>query len=150
MPAHMEVKVRPRRAYAPLSSRRFTLVLALHVCMRFAAAQTPPEPPNPKKEFEDRAQTLLAYFVEKETRPSFAAVAARFAAGERITEAQRMMSDLLFASNNEAAYAFRMMATYMYGRQNLPPALAEKIKTSLGKIAFYRGAWARQNRILTI
>ncbi len=136
MPAHMEVKARaPRLLGRVLASSLIFLLLAV----RFSAAQTPTEPPNPKKEFEDRAQTLLAYFVEKEDRASFAAVAARYAAGERISEAQRMMNDLLFAANNEAAYAFRMMATYMYGRQNLPPALAEKIKASLGKIAFYRG-----------
>lgn len=136
MPAHMEVKARSQKLAARVLVSSFIFVL---LAVRLVAAQTPTESPTPKKEFEDRAQTLLAYFVEKENRASFAAVAARYAAGERISEAQRMMNDLLFASNHEAAYAFRMMATYMYGRQNLPPALAEKIKASLGKIAFFRG-----------
>ncbi len=134
MPAHMDVKAK----FSPSPLR--VLVLLLLLGARHVAAQEPaPAPETPKKEFEDRAQTLLAYFVEKETRPSFAAVAARYASGERIGEAQRMMSDMLFAANNEATYAFRMMATYLYGRQNLPPALAEKVKASMGKIAFFRG-----------
>jgi len=149
MPAHMDVKA---NLNFPLLLRLFALLLLLGTSQVVAQEPQPEQPQTPeaqtqtpKKEFEDRAQTLLAYFVEKETRPSFAAVAARYAAGERISEAQRMMGDLLFASNNEAAYAFRMIATYLYGRQNLPPALAEKIKDSMGKIAFFRGTSEHEN-----
>jgi hypothetical protein len=137
----MDVKAKPY----PARLLR-VLVLLLLLGLRQAAAQeSSAAPQTPKKEFEDRAQTLLAYFVEKETKPSFAAVAARYAAGERIGEAQRMMGDLLFAFNHEAVYAFRLMATYLYGRQNLPPALAEKTKAAMGKIAFDRGASEHEN-----
>lgn len=88
-----------------------------------------------KREFEARAQTLLAYYVEKETRANFAAVAARYATGERINEAHRMLAQLLRAPQNEPAYTFGLMAAYSYGRQNLTPALAAQVKAVLGKIA---------------
>lgn len=138
MTIHKEVKATLR--FPHLGLRYLCLALfALAPFSPLAFAQSSIEATNPQKEIEDRAQTLLAFFVEKETRPSFAAVAARYAAGERISEAQRMMSDMLFAANNEASYAFRMMATYLYGRQNLPSALAEKVKACFGKVAFARG-----------
>ncbi len=146
MPPHMEVKAAQRFAHSSSSFRIFALAIGLLLsCVRNASAQSAVEPQDGKKDFENRAQTLLAYFVEKETRPSFAAVAARYAAGERISEAQRMLSGLLAAPNNEASHAFRMMATYLYGRQNLPPALAEKVKDSLGRIALFRGSSEHEN-----
>jgi hypothetical protein len=89
---------------------------------------------NEKKEFEARAQTLLAYFVEKETRPSFAAVAARYASGERISEAHRMMAQLLSTPSREPGYLFSLIATYLFGRQNLTPALAAQVKATLGRV----------------
>ncbi len=98
----------------------------------------PPAPVNIKDEkraFEARAHTLLAHFVEKETRPGFAAVAARYASGERINEAHRMLAQLLAAPQAGPAFVFNLMATYCFGRQNLTPALAAQVKAALGKIA---------------
>ena len=97
----------------------------------------PPAPRNinEQKEFEARAQTLLAYFVEKETRPSFAAAVARYAAGEQINEAHRMMAQLLASPQPTPEFIFGLMAAYLLGRQNLTPALAAKVKAALGKTA---------------
>ncbi|MGH7496574.1 MAG: hypothetical protein ACREOO_29845 [bacterium] len=129
----------------PLSTRCLPLILLL--CISFSSPppilqaqaqdglmQAPVLGKNEKKEFEARAQTLLAYFVEKETRPSFAAVAARYASGERINEAHRMMSQLLSSPRRNPSYVFDLMATYLFGRQNLTPALAAQVKATLGKI----------------
>lgn len=146
MPAHMEVKAAQRSAQSPRLFIVFTLaVLLTAVFAHSTTAQNAGEEQDGKKDFEARAQTLLAYFVEKETQPSFAAVAARYAAGERISEAQRMLRDLLAVPNYEPVHAFRMIATYLYGRQNLPPNLAEKVKNSLGKIAIFRGSSEHEN-----
>lgn len=141
MPVHKEVKPRTRRR---LRFPRLLLVLVMFAPATFA--QSPSEiQESEKPTFEGRAQTLLAYFVEKETRPSFAAVAARYAAGERISEAHRMMNDLLGVRDNDVSYTFRMLATYLYGRQNLPPGLAEKVKDNLGRIAVYRSGSEHEN-----
>lgn len=139
MPAHKEVKPNTRRRRSQFPRLVLALIiLASHASATFA--QSPSEIQEPERQgFEGRAQTLLAYFVEKETRPSFAAVAARYAAGERISEAHRMMTDLLAVRDNDVSYTFRMLATYLYGRQNLPPGLAEKVKDNFGGIAVYRG-----------
>ena len=80
-----------------------------------------------KSDFETRGQVLLLHFVEEETGISFSGVAARYAAGERIGEAHRMMSELTAAPSSDVSYTFKLIATYLFGRQNLPFAIAEKV-----------------------
>lgn len=102
-------------------------------------AQEEPDSTQNQSGVELRGQMLLLHFVENERQPGFAAVAARYATGERVNEAHRMLEELLTRPNSEPANAFYRIATYLFGRQNLPYGLAENIKRSLSQVPTLRG-----------
>ena len=94
---------------------------------------------NFEKELAARRQALLTHLVEKESAPSFAAVMARYAANERVSEASRMLSQLLRQPSGDPAYGFNLMATYLYGQRNMPDSLREKVQRNFSSNALLRG-----------
>ena len=94
---------------------------------------------NFEKGLAARRQALLTHLVEKESIPSFAAVMARYAANERVSEASRMLSQLLRQPSGDPAYGFNLMATYLYGQRNLPDSLREKVRRNFSSNALLRG-----------
>ncbi|MDZ7291476.1 MAG: hypothetical protein ONB44_20680 [candidate division KSB1 bacterium] len=93
-----------------------------------------------EKSLAERRQTVLEYFVENESTPSFAAVIARYAANERLAEAHQMFSQLLRQPSSEPAYGFNLMATYLFGRRHVPDSLREKVQRIFSTNAFLCGA----------
>jgi hypothetical protein len=93
----------------------------------------------------ERRQALLEYLVEKESLPSFAAVTARYAANERLAEANQMLSQLLrpqgllSQSASEPVYGFNLLATYLFGQRNMPDSLRAKVQKTFSTNAFLRG-----------
>ncbi|MCG3121001.1 MAG: hypothetical protein ALAOOOJD_03929 [bacterium] len=97
----------------------------------------------PQKDFEkalaERRQILIAHLVEKESTPSFTAVTARYAANERLAEANRMLSQLLQQPSGDPVYGFNLIATYLFGQHNMPDSLREKVRKVFSANAFLRG-----------
>src|SRR5574341_342958 len=94
---------------------------------------------NYEKALSERRQELLEYLVEKESAPSFAAVSARYAANERLAEANQMLSQLLRQLSGEPLYGFNLMATYLFGQRSMPDSLRAKVKQIFSANAFLRG-----------
>jgi hypothetical protein len=94
---------------------------------------------NYEKALSERRQELLEYLVEKESAPSFAAVSARYAANERLAEANQMLSRLLRQPSGEPLYGFNLMATYLFGQRSMPDSLRAKVKQIFSANAFLRG-----------
>jgi len=94
---------------------------------------------NFEKELAERRQTLLAHLVESESTPSFAVVMARYAAGERLAEANRMLSQLLHQPSGDPVYGFNLIATYLFGQRSMPDSLRENIRRNFSTHALLRG-----------
>jgi len=94
---------------------------------------------NFEKEIAERRQVLLEHLVEKESTPSFAAVAARYAANERLPEANKMLSQLLRQPSGDPIYGFNLIATYLFGQRSMPDSLHEKVRRIFSTNAFLRG-----------
>jgi hypothetical protein len=94
---------------------------------------------NFEKELAERRQMLLSHLVESETTPSFAVVMARYAAGERLAEANRMLSQLLQQPSGDPVYGFNLIATYLFGQRSMPDSLRENIRRNFSTQALLRG-----------
>ena len=92
-----------------------------------------------EKALAERRQALLSHLVEKEITLSFAAATARYVSDERLTEANKMLSQLLRQSSGDPVYGFNLIATYLFGQRNIPDSLQEKVKRTFGANAFLRG-----------
>lgn len=92
-----------------------------------------------EQELAERRRALLEHLVEKESQPSFAAVTARYAANERLTEANQMLSKLLRQPANEPIYGFNLIATYLFGQRNMPDSLRAKVQKIFSTHVFLRG-----------
>ncbi|MDZ7268060.1 MAG: hypothetical protein ONB48_09830 [candidate division KSB1 bacterium] len=126
--------------HSPKITCAASLLVGALILTAFCQAQTQPDSGNAAtNEIELRGQLLLMHFVEQERQPSFAGVAARYATGERVSEAHRMLGELLARPSTAPADAFYRVAIYLFGRQNLPYALAESIKRSLAEVPTRRG-----------
>lgn len=124
----------------PKLKRAASVLLSTLALASLCPAQTQPDSAGSgQNEIEIRGQLLLMHFVEQERQPSFAGVAARYATGERISEAHRMLGELLAKPATAPGDAFYRVAIYLFGRQNLPYALAESIKRSLAEVPTRRG-----------
>jgi hypothetical protein len=92
-----------------------------------------------EQELAERRRALLEYLVEKESQPSFAAVAARYAANERLAEANGMLSQLLRQPSSEPVYGFNLIATYLFGQRSMPDSLRGKVQKIFSTHALLRG-----------
>jgi hypothetical protein len=91
------------------------------------------------KDFTERRQILIEHLVENESPPSFAAITARYAANERLAEANKMLSQLLRQPSGDPVYGFNLIATYLFGQRSMPDSLHEKVQRTFSTIAFLCG-----------
>lgn len=94
---------------------------------------------NFEKELAERRQVLIEHLVEKESTPSFAAVTARYAANERLTEANKMLSQLLRQPSGDPVYGLNLIATYLFGQRSMPDSLHKGVQWIFSANAFVRG-----------
>jgi len=94
---------------------------------------------NFEKALAERRQILLTHLVERVSTPSFAAVMARYAANERVSEANPMLSQLLRQPSGDPAFGFNLMATYLFGQRSMPDSLREKVRRNFSINALLRG-----------
>jgi hypothetical protein len=92
-----------------------------------------------EKKLPDRRQALLEYLVEREIAPSFAAITARYAANERVAEANTMLSPLLRQPSGDPEYGFNLMATYLFGQRSMPDSLRQGVQRLFSANPFIRG-----------
>jgi hypothetical protein len=114
---------------------RFILFFFLQAFFAFSAFPQK----NFEKELAERRQVLIEHLVEKESTPSFAAVTARYAANERLAEANKMLSQLLRQPSGDPVYGFNLMATYLFGQRSMPDSLHESVRRIFSTNAFLRG-----------
>jgi hypothetical protein len=79
-----------------------------------------------KKNLSDRRQALLA-------------VTARYAANERVAEANKMLSELLRQPSGDPEYGFNLMATYLFGQRSMSDSLRQSVQRIFSANPFIRG-----------
>lgn len=128
-------KEAPPQTFYVFTFLRFTFyVLLLHIFISPVLAQE-----NFEKDLAARRQALLTHLVENESNPSFAAVMARYAANERVPEANQMLSQLLRQPSGDPAFGFNLMATYLFGQRSMPDSLRAKVRQNFSTNALLRG-----------
>jgi hypothetical protein len=110
----------------------YVLIFYVFISSAFSQKKFDNDPVN-------RRQALLEYLVEHESTPSFAAVTARYAANERLPEANKMLAELLRQASSDPVYGFNLMATYLFGHRSMPDSLQEKVRQIFSTNAFLRG-----------
>ncbi len=119
--------------------REARLQIIFVFCFQFTFAAIVFAQENFEKALAARRQTLLSHLVESESTPSFAVVMARYAAGERLAEANRMLSQLLRQPSGDPVYGFNLIATYLFGQRSMPDSLRENIQRNFSIRALLHG-----------